>query len=103
MFRYFLDKNSVWVGVIAGIVIPFVGYAIILFLFDLLKSVGIVNPEGETIIFRPRTIALIALVLNIFPMQYYRRKYFLDSMRGIIFPTILYAILWVIIFGPDLF
>jgi hypothetical protein len=103
MLQFFLNKNAVWVGILAGILIPFVAYAVILLFFDLLQSAGVVNPEGMAINFRTRTSALIAICLNIFPMNYYRKKYFVQSMRGIIFPTFLYAVVWVWVFLPELF
>jgi len=103
MFRFFLQKNHVVAGIIVGLVIPFVGYALLLLLFEQLENVGIVNPEGMAPDFRTRTCALVAIVLNVFPMNFYRKKYFSESMRGVVFPTIVYVILWLYLFGPNLF
>jgi len=103
MLQFFLQRNALWVGLLAGFLIPFVAYAVILLIMDGLQVVGIVDPDGMAIHFRTRTSALIAICLNIIPMNFYRKKYFIDSMRGIIFPTLIYAGLWVYFFLPELF
>jgi hypothetical protein len=103
MFRFFLQKNHIVAGIIAGLIIPFVGYALLLLIFEQLESLGIVNPEGMAPNFRNRTSALVAIVLNVFPMNFYRKKLFYESMRGVVFPTVLYVILWIILFASSLF
>jgi hypothetical protein len=103
MLRFFLEKNSILSGYIAGILIPFVGYAILLMIFEQLQNAGIITSEGEFTGFRYRTSLLVAICLNLLPMNYYRKKYFFQSQRGMVFATMTGVIIWLIIFGPALF
>jgi hypothetical protein len=103
MLRFFLERNHILTGIIAGVLIPFVGYAVFLMIFEQLESVGLMSQEGLAPRFRERTCALIAICLNIFPMNYYRKKYFYESMRGLVFPTMIYVAAWVLIFWSSLF
>jgi hypothetical protein len=97
------DRNAFWMGLIAGLVLPFVGYAILLTIFEQLEAAGFMSSEGFAPNFRQRTVTLVALCLNIFPFNYYYKRRFTNSMRGIAVVTVLYAVAWVITFGKDLF
>jgi hypothetical protein len=52
--------------------------------------------------FRERTIGLIALILNVIPMQIFNKRNWQEAMRGIVFPTLAYVILWMYLYGYDL-
>jgi hypothetical protein len=103
MLRFFFGKNNFWIGLLAGFIIPFVAYALLLFIFDFIKEASGLAADDTLVFFRARTSALLAICLNIIPMQVYKRKYFGDSMRGLVIPTIVYAAVWIIYFGPELF
>lgn len=97
-----LNKNSLPLGFILGLLIPFVGYALLLELFDQLDANNLISDIGFTENFRLRTTALLAICLNLIPFIIYNRKKFSDTMRGLIFPTVIYAIFWFIYFGRHL-
>ncbi|MBK8704233.1 MAG: hypothetical protein IPN33_11840 [Saprospiraceae bacterium] len=97
------NKNAIWVGLILGLVIPFVGYALLLTIYDQMEVWGWLNAEGFSPNFRQRTLSVIAICLNVFPFNLYYKRRWLDSMRGIVFPTTAYVIAWVIYFGPTIF
>ena len=97
-----MNKNSIIVGIIVGTVIPFVGFAILLEIWDQLEAADVVSVEGLSPNFRRRTLALVALSLNLLPFFYYNRKYFTQSMRGVVFPTVLYGIAWFVYYGAGL-
>jgi len=103
MLRFFLEKNQIVSGILAGLIIPFVGFAILLMIFEQLEVLGIMNPEGMAPNFRQRTSSLVAICLNLLPMNYYRKKYFFESMRGLVFPTLLYVAIWIFAFASSLF
>ena len=103
MLKFFLEKNAIISGFITGILIPFVGYAVLLAIFEQLQNSGIVNPAGMASDFRPRTSLLVAICFNLLPMNYYRKKRFFESQRGIAFATMAGVVLWLILFGPALF
>ncbi len=103
MFRIFLNKNAIWAGLVAGIVLPFIGYAVFMLIFEQLESWGISNDDGLGELFRERTSLVVAICLNLILMRYYRKKMYYQSMRGIIFATLIGAALWMILFFNTLF
>jgi len=99
-----LNKNydTVFIGILIGLCVPFASYGILLVIYDQLDHWGILNPLGMTSNFRERTIALIAIICNVIPLQLFNRHLFLDAMRGIVFPTLIYVVLWMYFYGFDL-
>lgn len=97
-----MNRNSIPFGMIIGAIIPFVGFAILLEIWDQMEASGMVSDEGFTPNFRRRTLALVALSLNLIPFFYFNRKYFTQSMRGVVFPTVLFGIAWFIYYGKGL-
>lgn len=97
-----MNKDAIWVGLILGAVIPFVGYALILEIYDQLANNGIISDIGLSENFRLRTIALLSICLNLIPFIIFKRKWFYDTMRGIVFPTVFYVAIWFIYFGQAL-
>jgi hypothetical protein len=53
--------------------------------------------------FRPRSLALIAVCLNILPMNVFMSRGQGQSMRGILIMTIVYAVAWFLYFRESLF
>lgn len=89
-------------GIIIGLLVPFMAYGILLSLYDQLDSLGVFNPVGLSSGFRERTIALFSLICNVIPLHFLNKKYMLNAMRGIVFPTFLYVILWMYFYGMEL-
>ena len=98
----FLNKDAILTGVVIGILVPFIGYALLLEIYDRLAASGMISDIGLSETFRLRTIALLAICLNLIPFIIYNRKWFYNTMRGIVFPTVLYAIIWFIYFSEGL-
>lgn len=94
--------NKLWVGIVAGLCVPFAAYGILLMIYDKLDYYEIFNPGGLALNFRERTIALIAIICNIIPLQIFNKRNFLDAMRGIVFPTLIYVVLWMYYYGMEL-
>ena len=93
-------KNSIWIGIIAGLVIPFVGYAVFLSIFDGLESAEIIEDPGNiSAYFRQRTSAILAIALNLIPLNIFKKRRFDHAIRGIVLPTVGYAIFCVYYFG----
>ena len=97
-----ISKDSIIIGILIGLVVPFVGYALLLTLFDYLQSVGLVEPNGLSPTFRQRTLSVLAICLNIIPINIFKKRYWDKSMRGVVFPTGLYVIAWIIYFGKHI-
>jgi hypothetical protein len=97
------NQNALWVGLLIGLVLPFVGYALLLTVYEQLEAMGVVSKIGFTPYFRERTIGIVAICLNIFPLNVFYKKRFTQSMRGVMIPTFLYVALWVFYFGKYVF
>lgn len=95
--------NSIPAGIIIGIVLPVLGFIFFTQLYQFLESNNAATEDGLTFGFRERTVALLAICLNLIPFIIFNRKFYIQGMRGIIFPTVLMAIAWVIIYGNKLF
>ncbi len=98
-----LERNSILLGIILGLCVPFVGYAVILMIFDQIGASEWLNSEMRTISFRARTIGVLAICLNLIPFNIYRKWRFNATMRGIIIATFMYVAAWIIRFSGDLF
>lgn len=98
-----LSKDSILIGIVLGIMLPFVGYAVILELYDQLESSQIISDIGLSETFRKRTIALLSICLNLIPFSLFNQRRFHNSMRGVIFPTVAYVITWLLYFSSSIF
>lgn len=95
------EKDSLIAGLLLGVFIPFVGYAVVLEIYDQLDAAGIISGFGAGD-FRRRTSALLGLCMNLIPFALFNRKRFFYSMRGIMIPTIIYAGIWLFYFGSKI-
>lgn len=98
-----LDRNSIIIGLLIGFLLPFVGYAILLTTFEGLESMGWVSAEGFSSNFRERTMAIVAIALNIYPLNTFLKRRFTNSMRGIVIATTVYVITWLVMYGSLFF
>ncbi len=99
----YLDKNSIGFGLIIGLLLPILGYWAWKVFFELLTVLKLMDPSGFSESWRARTFALLGICMNIFPFQYYQKRRYDNTMRGLIFPTILYVIIWVVVFRHAIF
>ena len=94
-----IKKDSVITGLLIGLIVPYVGWAIWITLFEQLDFLGAATSVGLSESFRERTTALLAISTNILPFLYANRNKFFDMMRGIIFPTVMLSIAWLFYFN----
>jgi len=97
-----MDKDKIVLGLILGFLLPVVGYALLLEIYDQLSSSGIISDEGFSRTFRKRTIALLAICFNLIPFTFFNRKRMQNGMRGLVFPTVLFVILWLFYFRESI-
>lgn len=98
-----LQRNNVWIGLALGVLIPFVGYAVLLVIFEEIQAAGWLTSSNGGLIFRNRTILLMAICLNLIPFSIYQRQKKAKTMRGILSATLLYSLVWVVYFGTTIF
>lgn len=97
-----LNKNSISTGILLGIILPIVGLFFWHSVFELLSKGGIMNPDGFSFTWRERTTSLLAICMNLIPFQLYKNRRYEQSMRGLIFPTVIFVIIWVYYFRAAL-
>lgn len=108
MYKNFKQYDKITYGLLAGFLIPFVGYALILMIFEQINSLIInINPEFKNEIFnenfRTRTSAILAITLNILLLQFAKKKWMNDAIRGIVIATFILIALWIGLFWSQFF
>lgn len=99
-----IDKDSVFTGLILGAIFPVLGYIAIEFIFGLLTQMELMEyVSGGGISQRTRTLALLGICCNLIPFNVSRRNKWDNTMRGIVFPTLIYVGFWVWKFAGILF
>ncbi len=95
------NYDKVIVGIAAGLVCPIFWYLIWMSLFSGMESMGWIAPGTVGEDFRQRTSALVAICLNILPLQIFKNRYMDQAMRGVVFPTVLLVAVWLYFFGSS--
>jgi len=96
--------RSIWIGILLGAVLPVVGYAVTLMVFEQLAKMGIVQSSmGEFSPTQSRTMWVIGIMFNLIPFQYFKVKRAERAMNGILMMTIVAVVIWVIYYYKFLF
>ena len=99
-----MDKDSIFTGLVIGAIIPVLGYIVVEFLFNLLSQFGLMDyVSGSGTSRRTRTLALIGICCNLIPFNYARKQKWDNTMRGIVFPTLIYVAFWLYQYSGVLF
>ena len=96
-------QNNIKIGIMQGLLLPFLGYWLWKGIFGLLTLVQVMDPTGFSESWRERTFALLAICMNIIPFQYHQKNRNDDTMRGLVFPTVMFVVIWVVVFREDIF
>ena len=92
-------KNTIPLGFLIGIIVPFVGYALWMMVFEQLEEMNAASGVGMNENFRERTTALLAICMNLLPFLFFSKKNEYNTMRGLVFPTVVFAMAWFVYFG----
>lgn len=92
-------KDRFLTGLLAGALAPIAAYGILLFMYDLLDQSGIISDIGFADDFRTRTLMLFAICANLLLLNYFQKKHMDHAMRGVVFPTLFFVILWFVLYG----
>jgi hypothetical protein len=99
MYKY----DKVWIGILVGLLVPFVGYALLLLLLEQLSTMESLASNRLNFDFKARTIGLLALALNLLlSIQFFRKRRANQAMRGVLIATLLYSAIWIYYFGQQL-
>jgi hypothetical protein len=96
-------RNHIMAGLVPGLLLPLAIYALLYAAFGLLESKGAASGDGLATNFRVRTLAIVALAINIWLIQTFKKRRWEDAMRGVVVATGILALIWLICFGPGLF
>jgi hypothetical protein len=99
----FWEKNKIGVGLIVGLLVPFVGLAVLELVLEQLDIW--VFPEARNKLsesFKDRTLYLIAITLNVLPFRWYNKGKKILSMRGMVIATTAYAVAWMVLFAKEI-
>lgn len=95
------DKyNAGWIGLLTGLLVPFVGYAVLLMIDEQLGLMDVVGSADPAL--QERTRALLAICLNILPLRYFNKWRSDRSIRTLVIVTLGYAGLWFYLYGSQL-
>jgi len=95
-----IKKNSLLTGLLAGLLVPVLGYFLI---FGLLQGLTILRDSAViSENFRERTLFLVSICFNLIPLQVFQIRRWPESVRGVVLVTGLYALTWFILFGRQL-
>lgn len=97
-----LGRNTILLGVIIGLLVPIVGYAIWMMAFEQLEKMQMASGVGMNTNFRERTTALLAVCMNLLPFLYFSKNNHYNTMRGLVFPTVIFALVWFGYFGSKM-
>lgn len=89
-----LNRDSIIFGLVVGLIVPFVGYAILMMLNEALEVMNFTTKGGGVFSISEKLLLLMAVCLNLIPFHYFRNHRLDFSMRGIVFPTLIYVFAW---------
>jgi hypothetical protein len=98
-----LNRNELWAGALIGLLFPALCLVLLHQVFNILESYGGASTVGFSPNFRERTLAIVAIALNLVFLNIFRRRRWERAMRGVVVATGMLAIAWVLVYGVKLF
>jgi hypothetical protein len=98
-----IQRDEIWIGLLYGILLPAAGFFLLFNLFSLLEIKGAASGAGFSENFRERTLAIVAIALNLFLLSRFRKLRWERAMRGVVIATALLAFVWLFLYGVKLF
>ncbi len=102
-FKKMFQRDEIWVGLLYGLLLPTTGFLLLYNLFSLLEIKGAASGAGFSENFRERTLAIVAIALNLFILSRFRKLRWERAMRGVVISTALLALAWLLLYGVKLF
>ncbi|MBC7778414.1 MAG: hypothetical protein H7246_23485 [Phycisphaerae bacterium] len=93
------QRDEIWVGLLYGLLLPTAGFLLLYNLFSILEIKGAASGEGFSENFRERTLAIVAIALNLFTLSRFRKFRWERAMRGVVIATSLLAVVWLLLYG----
>lgn len=96
------QRNNIWFGLIAGILLPVLSFVLLYQIFSIMEKLEWVSDKGFSPNFRERTLAVVAIAVNLPLLNLFRRRRWDLAMRGVVIATTALAFGWVIFYGLKL-
>lgn len=97
------EKNSLTLGLLLGFLLPVLGFGVFYGIYSGLEALGWVSEVGFRPLFRERTCGILAVALNALLLNFYQKRYMLDSVRGVVVMTTVWVIIWIFMFWKHVF
>lgn len=91
------NNDKLWIGLLVALIVPTIAY----FLLEQLQDM-IATGSRTAFAFKDRTRALVAICLNVVPLNFFRKTYRNRGLRGLAVGTMLLAAVWFFYYGRDL-
>ena len=98
-----LERNKFSIGLILGVLIPLITFPLLYGLFTGLEYLAFASDEGFRPFFKERTSGIVAIGMNAIALNFYQKKRYDDTMRGIVVATFFYVAIWLYFFGEMIF
>ena len=90
-----MEKDSVLTGFVVGAFTPIFGYMLLSGIFTGLAELNLIDgAEGMGMFNRERTLYLLSICMMLIPLNIFKKFRWDDSMRGLVFPTLIYVAFW---------
>lgn len=95
------QKTELPKGILAGLLVPFVSYAVLLLLNEKISALIFKEVLKDDLILDDKTVAILAICFNLLPFHLLDKKKQTRAMRGVLISTFLLAVLWLFLFGKE--
>ena len=95
------QKTELAKGILAGLLVPFVSYAVLLLLNEKISALIFKEVMKDELILDNKTVAILAICFNLLPFHLLDKKKQTRAMRGVLISTFLLAMLWIFLFGKE--
>ncbi|RMD76029.1 MAG: hypothetical protein D6818_00825 [Bacteroidetes bacterium] len=95
-------QNTIGYGMTLGVLVPAAVFLALHGLFAALDAAGLTAEMPLSENFRARTIALVALASNAILLQRFQKRRMWQAMRGVVFPTFVFIVAWMWVYGRKL-
>jgi len=99
-----IERGNTFIAFMTGIFLPCAGFYLLKWLFQAAEVSGLIDVADYAFNgSRVRTITIIAICMNLIPLQIYQRRREGQSIRGIAVATVLMAGIWFYWFFDSLY
>ncbi len=98
-----LKKDSVVIGVLLGVCVPILTYALFLYLDEWIEYMDFRPMGNEPFTGFDNVYVPFSIVANLIPFHYFNNRRMFNSMRGVVLPTIIMVIAWGFYYGKFIF